>query len=219
MTETIISQISEFFFPAIAFALFGIYFLLSFFGLKFLDQPFRATCCNHDAVISRMEAYANLKRGGVDRTAGPFASARLSADGFAVLLGTLKKIEQKSATLVAILIFLISALLTVVLGVELKPNGAIEESDLFRIAMSSFALLLIFPLLHAFVGIRQIDQRDYASIKCCRPENSMEKQLIEDLLRKERAFDFSRRAVLTISLTVLLLPFARLLWLIQDQGL
>ena len=114
----------------------------------------------------------------------------LSAGRHEVLLGTLKKFEQKSATLTTVLVFALAFFLSV----------AYEDGEWggYGSLAVLFASVMIAPTYFAFGAMRQLDTWD------CRREivpdsltlpRFLQRSLIRDLIRKERAFWFAKASV------------------------
>lgn len=147
------------------------------------------------SLIERMESYALLKGGG--NTYSP--DFLLTPSGHEVLLGTLKKVEQKNAVLVGFLVFFFTIFATVVFSDSSGGDGPAAKTgshyDVYGLFTVVLAVALLLPLYLAFQGIKQIDQSNYwdqmyMSRRCA--ARQLQRSLMEDLLRKEKGFHFSR---------------------------
>lgn len=157
----------------------------------------RILSCNRtqENLVNRLEAYACLKqerRSGAPCNRAYYASEyALLPGGHEVLLGTLKKIESKSAVLSAILVFAIGAFLTYGFA------GGDDDENIRKSFASGVTFLLLFPLWFSFVGIRHLDSRSISDIGS-EPRKKLalrlQTDLMKDLLLKEYGFRFSLNA-------------------------
>ncbi|MBY6090749.1 hypothetical protein [Maritimibacter alkaliphilus] len=114
----------------------------------------------------------------------------LSAGAHEVLLGTLKKVENKSSVLAALIVFAISVFGNIAFSTD---HNASELFSQFGRSLALWAVfLLIIPLLAAFRGLRHLETAH--SLR--KPDSdSMEKHLQEslmsDLIVKEALFRLS----------------------------
>ncbi|CUH83513.1 hypothetical protein [Thalassovita mediterranea] len=190
---------------------------------------FRYSCggkvaLNVTALKERVETYAALKKGkgtlSEDHTVDN--SELLSAGGHEVLLGTLKKVETKSAALSTIIVFAMGAFLTVVFSDSgavacssgsnsCEPNGY----DAYGLLTVVAALNLLAPLYHAFVGIGHLDTFDSrVGVDQGKALGAKEMQLnlMSDLLKKERGYRFSKLVSAFVILTYFFVLIADALW-------
>jgi hypothetical protein len=151
----------------------------------------------------RMEGYASLKppseckKCSTSTGVRPSGCALLSPLEHEVLLGTLKKVEQKNGILLTILIFSLTLLLGPLL--ESYPNDKTNVlpvvNDGANYILIVFVASFVAPLFVAFAGIVQLDQWNFRllSVKYCKQTSAenLQDALISDLMRKERAFCFS----------------------------
>jgi hypothetical protein len=158
------------------------------------------------AVKMRMEAYAFLKPKVHDACKDEIISidvddcTNLSVGGHEVLLGTLKKVEQKNGVLVTVIVFL----LAVLLASHFSRSPENEPNFSLVITLAS----LFFPTWWAFRGIVQVDQKDFWTLVGTHKITSvagkfLQRELIRDLMAKECAFRlafFWTRLVLSIFL-------------------
>jgi hypothetical protein len=115
-----------------------------------------------------------------------------------VLLGTLKKVETKSATMTTILVFALSAFVAIAF-----QDGSYSCYGSVIVIVAS---LLILPLFFAFSGIRQLDSINIANTPAEDLPQRLQSDLLRDLRKKERGFRFSRISLLyTILFLVLIL--------------
>ena len=97
----------------------------------------------------------------------------LSKDPHEILLGTLKKVEQKNAVLVTIIVFALS----VMAGSLLAPGDYTKYDYVITVFVAS----LIPPLFFSFQGIRQLDQRNFRHLQVKASEEIAAK-LLQDAL-------------------------------------
>jgi hypothetical protein len=145
-----------------------------------------------EKVCSRMEAYALLKRGS--DICDVAENRCLSSGAHEVLLGTLKKVEQKSSVLTAIIVFSFGIFTSAV-------YDDAESYDMYGWLALTLGVGLCLPLFFSFIGIRQIDQTNFQYESGCeRPQiaTALQEALIVDLVSKERAFHFSRHVTTTL---------------------
>lgn len=100
-----------------------------------------------------------------------------------ILLGTLKKVEQKAASLAAILVFIAIAIVTV---------GASDMTDLCK-GLVYYCLLI--PLLPLFIALAfafwQKDNLSFVGTGDRSDAEQLQNTLISDLLQKEHCFRFA----------------------------
>jgi len=155
----------------------------------------------------RMGAYAELKKGN-ETEASCQCKKETSCPGVLppaaheVLLGTLKKVEQKSAVNTTILVFA----LTISLVILLQPTLPSLPPQVKNLVLT-FVSLLILPTFLAFRGTYQLDQLDFPGCSnngfCLKKR--MQDDLIKDLLEKERAFRFTRNSTMYTIIGLLLI--------------
>lgn len=100
-----------------------------------------------------------------------------------ILLGTLKKVEQKAASLAAVLVFIAIAIVTV---------GA---TSMASTASGRVYYCLLVPLLPLFICVtfafKQVDNISFNRSDSRSDAEQLQKTLIDDLLQKEHCFRFS----------------------------
>lgn len=142
----------------------------------------------------------------------------LSGPEHAILLGMLKKIEAKNATLItlgAIVVAFVGIFLTGPMGQNLPVASGISSVDNLTVA---FGAILVVPGGQLFIGVRQLDQKDFGAMSddpgCAMATPArMQCDLIDDLLRKERAFAFAQVWIGVVLLLLLMgLPLVALIW-------
>ncbi|MBK5928069.1 hypothetical protein [Rhodobaculum claviforme] len=142
----------------------------------------------------------------------------LSGPGHAILLGILKKIEAKNATLAtlgAIVVAFLGLFLTGPVGDSLVVAAGNSSVGYLTLA---FGAILVLPGGQLFVGIRQLDQKDFGAMaddpgRAMATRARMQWDLIDDLLRKERAFAFAEVWIGVVLLLLLIgLPLVALIW-------
>lgn len=146
----------------------------------------------------RLEGYAYLS-GGYARP-----------EKHAILLGTLKKVEQKAASLAAVVVFLAIAVVTV---------GA---SDMKTPRISAWYYALLMPLVPVFialvVGFKQVDGHDLPDSaeqgSWANDATLLHDALKRDLLNKEIAFRFAWRTTQAYSIVV---GLGLLSWAVIDR--
>jgi len=148
--------------------------------------PFPHHGCQR-ALRKRMCAYALLKENTCNSQ--PKCCDRLSPLAHEVLLGTLKKVEQKS---LGLNVFLVLAL---TVGANVALNHKFGGNDIERLVLLLLTALLL-PLFSSFRGLVQIDQADFIDKGDNQKEiepaaDSLQRQLLDDLMGKEQAFRFS----------------------------
>ncbi|WP_420343144.1 hypothetical protein [Paenirhodobacter sp.] len=153
----------------------------------------------------RMEAYASLSNRDVT---GPKDDDKiiLNAEAHQILLGTLKKVEAKSATLASVVVFALGFSLASIVAIMVAGSGAgtvppatATPQNLLLFAFSVSAFIMLLPLCWSLKGIRQIDQHDFVKLKESDPNvraSAMQDALMEDLLKKERMFRQSQSVVM-----------------------
>ncbi len=143
-------------------------------------------------IRKRLQAYAMISNGQRDFERSE-RTGTLTVKEHAILLGILKKIEQKSAVLSTIIVFIMAAFLS---GFYQSNGHEVERSIL------GWAAGCIFPaFLAAFVGIRHIDLgHTYGRWFSSTEEHArfIQRQLIDDLVRKECCYKFSWYLVLIV---------------------
>lgn len=146
-------------------------------------------------VRTRLNAYARLKPRVQPASARyrSHSASLLSAGAHEVLLGTLKKVEAKNASLATILVFVASIFANPVV-VFTKHDGLSEFQGLFF----KFALIPMGPLVAVLIaasvwGMRQIDNSAFYHLWDRRTfsgpiTEKLQSDLIDDLIFKERLF-------------------------------
>lgn len=133
-------------------------------------------------MIRRLQGYS-LWSSGRSRDGGE-SRDELDEDGHRILLGTLKKVEQKNSVLVTILVFLESAFLAS-LFVDVDDHECAAT-------LLKYCAIGAFPaLLASLVGIRHLDVshiRDRMDLPLGAISHALQQDLITDLLRKEFVF-------------------------------
>ena len=157
--------------------------------------------CKREAVIRRMAAYSNLKSPNLSEKATPINGFYLTSGAHEVLLGTLKKVEAKSAALTSVIVFS----LTIFIG-SIVASGTYDNFDRL---LAILATCLILPLIFSFRGIYQLDQSDFRKTTDYdsdpkRVSKALQGKLMDDLISKERSFRFSRKVTM-FSISILLL--------------
>lgn len=137
-------------------------------------------------VLLRIKGYAILKKEGC-KSVNQIYEGILPAGEHEVVLGTLKKVEQKNAVLVSILIFALAVLVSLSYSESLSAS----QQCFFVVLLTG----LIPPFCVAFSGFVQLDQRDFR-LMCVRSDEKvaasrLQDALLSDLMRKEHAFRFS----------------------------
>jgi len=179
--------------------------VLAYFGwtLVSLQEQFHPT-------LVRLERYAMLIncRDPELPLSVPFSSSLnrwLSPEACAILLGALKKIETKAASLLVVWGIMIGG------GFAMIASQSANTVDLDKlrggIVAMSWMIMASLPLLFCF---RQIDTRDLPS-SAFQSAKEMEEMLIWDLIVKESLFRFSFRMTFV---TVILLG----VWVIYERG-
>ncbi|MPL71191.1 hypothetical protein SDC9_16964 [bioreactor metagenome] len=171
----------------------GLYILIvsSVAELAYLNNLYiyRYFPCNRESLIQRLEAYALLKAATTCEPDGE-GHYQLTAGGHEVLLGTLKKIEAKSAVLSTILVFAIGAFLAY------GFSGGDDHVSKKMFAAGVIVLLLL-PLGFSFVGIRHLDVvtiSDAGELSGQCLASRLQTDLVKDLSLKEYGFRFSLNA-------------------------
>ncbi|MCW3782768.1 hypothetical protein [Defluviimonas salinarum] len=137
-----------------------------------------------------MVAYASLSAGNV-KGSEHGSGAILDKDAHGILLGTLKKVESKNANLATII--------ALILGFSL--NATMSQSvQYLKVAGAVGSFVMLMPLYFSLAGMRQIDQHDFLNLPNMDRERVMQRELMRDLLNKERMFRMARALVLGISL-------------------
>ena len=145
----------------------------------------------------RLRAYATMHSAyGIVQQPSPAAGLELSPQDHAILLGILKKVEAKNATMVAVWSFIVSAL---VAGLSFEKDEAFQmTAALFIVAVAPF-------LFAAIGGTRQLDNHSQAT-RCCSGKESypkvLQRELMNDLLLKEAYFAFSRTGAYVVLLVM-----------------
>ncbi|MGB3147407.1 MAG: hypothetical protein WBA91_06570 [Paracoccaceae bacterium] len=136
-----------------------------------------------------MVAYAKLSAGSVtgsEHGSGAF----LDGEAHKILLGTLKKIESKNASLATII--------ALIMGFSLNASVG-QSSHVLQVAGAIGSLAMLMPLYFSLAGMRQVDQHDFTLISKPDRERSMQIELMRDLLLKEQMFRFAKSLVFGIS--------------------
>lgn len=156
-----------------------------------------------DALRKRLAAYDLMKSG---KRLSPWDSDEelLPVRQHEVLLGILKKVEAKNASLFSALTF-VSAATVAVSGLD-----AFDEHKGVLAALFLFTLPCLWASLR---GMRQVDQKDMPAKPSSSRERAvvMQRMLMDDLLQKEAAFDFAYKGAF-LGLTLGLVCFATLLY-------
>jgi hypothetical protein len=157
-------------------------------------------------IRKRLAAYVLMSTAGNATPAGQ-SGKLLSTEEHAILLGILKKIEQKSSILTTIIVFLQSAFLAAYF-----QEGLIWTTEDRIIA---WAAACIFPaFVAAFFGMRHIDLGHTSSESFSTTlEHSeyLQLSLIEDLIQKERWFKFSWYILIIVSTCLFLMLGTKLI--------
>ena len=171
-------------------------------------EEYRNLQDNESRLRDRLEGYARLK--------SPDAkSDEIAAISHEVLLGTLKKVEGKSAVLTTILVFAIGIFINAAYGGSCGTEAACRY-DAYGLLAAGAAALLVLPLYFAFLGIYHLDLYDMSHLCEGRRDelvDTLRRGLMQDLLNKERGYRFSRNvtaAVLLIFVAALFVDAAML---------
>lgn len=154
--------------------------------LRHLRSSFKASLSD-GSLRSRLEAYSILKVSETPKRVAKPESEMLEQGAHDVLLGTLKKIETKSAVLTTIIVFALG----IMINAAYSDGDSYDGYGLLAVALAAH---LVFPLYFSFVGIRQLDQRHFEPLRSQDEEKVavlLQRALMGDLLQKERAFRFS----------------------------
>ena len=152
-----------------------------------MGMPHFAQEPDFGALNRRIEYYASLKGAPVASTEN---ASRLDEVAHEVLLGTLKKVEAKNASLTTLWVFLITSMLLLATSEALKEVAYIKE-------LMSALIFVAFPfLLSSLAGMKQLDQIDANRIltSTCSARDAalrMQNQLKRSLIAKETDFRFS----------------------------
>jgi hypothetical protein len=163
-----------------------------------------------ETLAKRMRGYAILKANGKECCSNSKKPEAYLGDDprndyrlFEVLLGTLKKVEQKNSVLTGVLIVAISLAAA---GLSSAGDGSATNRGLLTLLLISLGA----PLWLSFSGIRQVDQRDFQRHAWRKDDvvlDRLYRDLAEDLLAKERDFRFSKWSV-QISFTLFIILFS-----------
>ncbi len=146
----------------------------------------------HGKLKERLIAYADMHDGVASKQREQnSAIALLPSREHKVLLGILKKVEAKNATMVTIWTFIDASIITAV---------ASSKDDAFRQTAILFLFASLPFILAGIYGSRQIDSFSRAFLRTEKTELDlaceMQKELMDDALRKEDALYFSRRGAM-----------------------
>jgi len=147
-----------------------------------------------DVLRNRLSCYAEMKL-PIGTSALPEGSkngaicgyTRLTVDQHAILLGILKKVEAKNASLFRALTFIAT--------VTIAVSGTSDILCLNSLTMGGF-LFACIPLIFASLrGMRQLDQWDFRVLSRCTSNvtDRMQRDLCHDLLVKEACYGFAYR--------------------------
>ncbi|TMV90300.1 hypothetical protein FGG78_12955 [Thioclava sp. BHET1] len=189
-----------------------------FFWVAILQlRSMRSFCSCNPGLVKlkhRLVAYSSLSNEevcGDENGHGAF----LDGNAHAILLGTLKKVETKSATLASIIVFILgfslASVVAILVAVVALDSKSAKTYELLRpiLASVSFAgLVSLLPLYWSLAGIKQIDQHDFLMLSSASREREMQKALMRDLLKKESRFRFSTWLVFGISAFVIIVVFS-----------
>ncbi len=156
------------------------------------------------AVTIRMKAYGHLDHTKRRNCSGASCddACCLTDEGYAALLGTLKKVEQKNASLVTVLVFAHAAFLS-----GLFASGGLPAKDQLMLIASA---LLLLPLAGAIFGMKQLDSWDIGFSSTRMHQEQIKEELKRDMLKslsiKELLFRFEwKSTIITVPLVIFIL--------------
>ncbi|WP_156113538.1 hypothetical protein [Paracoccus sanguinis] len=151
--------------------------------------------------MNRMETYAALKP-GEDKDRVPPNMERTSKLAHEVLLGTLKKVEAKSASLLVIWTLFVSSLFVVITTLP-----AVEKQ--LRAVLVAFVLFCLPTIILLTKCFKQLDLMDLPVGKKT-SATGMQSYLFFDLAEKERLYRFAQKMTFV---TAWLSGFLLLMWI------